>query len=296
MAKTLIVIAGPTASGKTKLAIQIAKHFNTTIVNADSRQCYKELHIGVAKPSISELDEVQHFFVNSHSITQNINAGEYERLALQYLNEIFENNNYAVMAGGTGLYIKALCEGIDEMPTINTAIDTEVNTQYEKLGITYLQNEIAIIDPLYFATGEINNPARLIRALVFAKSTGQSIINYQNKKPKQRNFDIKYYCIDVPRAELYNNINSRVDMMMQDGLLEEVKTLLPYKNLKNLCTVGYTELFDYLENKSTLAAATETIKQNTRRYAKRQITWFKKLYSDRFFESEKLLEKVKRGD
>jgi tRNA dimethylallyltransferase len=296
MAKTLIVIAGPTASGKTNLAIKVAQYFNTKIINADSRQCYKELNIGVAKPNVLELGAVEHFFVNSHSISENINAGEFERLGLKYLDAIFESNDYAVLSGGTGLYIKALCQGIDEMPEIDAVIDKVINENYKRLGIVYLQNEIKIADELYFINGEINNPARLIRALVFAKSTGQSIINFQSQTAKPRNFEIKYYCIDLPREQLYENINSRVDIMMQDGLLDEVKSLLPYKDFKNLQTVGYTELFNFLENKCTLTEAIELLKQNTRRYAKRQVTWFKKQYPDRFFSKENILEKVKMGE
>jgi tRNA dimethylallyltransferase len=292
MAKTLIVIAGPTASGKTTLAMQIAKHYDTKIINADSRQCYKELNIGVAKPSNKELTEVPHYFVNSHSVTENINAGDFERLGLQYLESIFATNDYAILSGGSGLYIKALCQGMDDMPEINKTIDDEVNEQYKLHGITYLQTEIKLADASYYKNGEIHNPARLLRALVFARSTGQSIINFQKKTTKPRDFEIKYYCIDMPRIILYENINTRVDIMMQEGLLEEVKNLLPYKAYKNLQTVGYSELFSYLNNECTLAEAIALLKQNTRRYAKRQITWFKKQYPDRFFEKENIFEVI----
>lgn len=273
--KTLIVIGGATASGKTDIAVAIAKYFGTEILSADSRQCYRELDIGVAKPDASQLSNVKHFFINSHSIHEEVSAGEYERYGLDVLSAIFQKNNFAVCVGGTGLYIKALCEGIDDMPPINKEIDVEVNANYKLHGIIWLQKEIAAHDQLFFEQGENQNPNRMIRALVFKLSTGESILKYRKKKIKHRDFDIKYFALDMAREKLYERINIRVDKMIVDGLEDEVKSLVAYKHLKPLHTVGYTELFDYLEEKISFPTAVEKIKQHTRNYAKRQITWFK---------------------
>jgi tRNA dimethylallyltransferase len=274
--KKIIVITGPTASGKTSLAIDLAKHFNTKIISADSRQCYRELNIGVAKPNKQELEQVHHYFISSHSIFDALNVADYEQLALSYLQEIFANNDTAVVVGGTGLYIDALCNGIDDMPAIDKNIEQEVNQTYQENGITWLQNCIKTEDELFFANGEIQNPARLIRALIFVRSTGKSILAYRKKEKKIRNFTIEKYAIEMPREILYERINTRVDVMMQDGLLVEAESLLSYQHLKNLATVGYRELFDYINGKTSLDIAIELIKQNSRRYAKRQITWCKR--------------------
>ncbi len=274
--KTLIVIGGATASGKTDIAIEIAKHFHTEILSADSRQCYREMNIGVAKPDTHQLNEVKHFFVNSHSIHEEVSAGEYERYGQNILEGIFQKSDFAVCVGGTGLYIKALCEGIDDMPPVNKKIDIEVNINYQLHGIRWLQEEMVKHDPFFFEQGENQNPNRMIRALVFKLSTGESILKYRKKTIKKRDFAIKYFALGMPREKLYERINMRVDNMMADGLEEEVKSLIAYKHLKPLQTVGYTELFDYFEHKiSSLPEAVEKIKQHTRNYAKRQITWFK---------------------
>lgn len=274
--KTCIVIVGPTAIGKTTFAIEVAKYFNTQIISADSRQCYKELTIGVAKPSLQELNEVPHYFINSHSIHDDVNAGVFENYALQKAAEIFDVNDIAVMVGGTGLYVKTFCQGIDNIPIIPLTIRAEINEQYLQNGLAWLQQQIEKLDPQYFAKGEIQNPQRLMRALEVVQFTGQSIMQFQQQQKKQRDFTIVKIGLQMPRENLYSRINNRVDAMMNDGLLEEVKNLLPYKNLNALKTVGYNELFDYLENKISLQKAIELIKQNTRHYAKRQITWYKK--------------------
>lgn len=274
--KVCLCIIGPTAVGKTALAIQLAQHFNTQIISADSRQCYNELNIGVAKPSAEELNVVTHHFINSHSIHDEVNAAVYEQYALQKLDEIFTTNNTAIVVGGTGLYVKALCNGVDVIPNIPLTLRQNIVQQYEQQGMAWLQNEVATKDPLYYQQGEIENPQRLMRALEVVMHTGNSILTYQTKTKKERPFNIIKIGLQLPRDILYDRINSRVDTMLQQGLLKEVEALLPYKHLNALQTVGYTELFDYLDNKISLDRAIELIKQNTRHYAKRQITWFKK--------------------
>lgn len=274
--RTLHVICGPTAVGKTAFAINLAQQLNTAIISADSRQCYKEMTIGTAKPSKEELQAVKHYFIDEFSVTEHITAADFERLALGYLEEIFAKSNDAVVCGGTGLYIKALCEGLDEMPAVNEDIDREINEAYKQKGIDWLKDEVQKYDPDFFAEAEQENPARLLRALVFKLSTGESIIHYRSGKKKQRDFKIKKTILELPREELYERINKRVDVMMEMGLLKEVESLYPYKHLKNLQTVGYSELFDYLDGNYSLEEAIDKIKQHTRNYAKRQMTWFRK--------------------
>ncbi|HMN31760.1 MAG TPA: tRNA (adenosine(37)-N6)-dimethylallyltransferase MiaA [Chitinophagaceae bacterium] len=273
--KTLIVIGGPTASGKTGLAIEVARYFHTEILSADSRQCFRELNIGVAKPHHSQLEEVKHHFINSHSIHDQMSAGIYEKYGLEKLNEIFLKNDIAVCVGGTGLYIKSLCEGIDEMPEVDKQIEAEVHALYKEKGITYLQNEIKLHDVQFFQNSEIQNPHRLIRALVFKKSNGISILEYQKKAVQKREFNIQFFALDVSREKLYQQINNRVDIMMEEGLLEEAKVLYSFKDLKPLQTIGYRELFDYFENKYSYNEAVDKLKQHTRNYAKRQMNWFR---------------------
>jgi tRNA dimethylallyltransferase len=274
--KTCIIICGPTASGKTDIAIDIAKYFDTQIISADSRQCFKELGIGVAKPSLEHLSAIHHYFINSHSITENISAADFEQYALAAISEIFKTNDVAVMVGGTGLYIKAFCEGLDDIAPTDSTIKSDIIENYTAYGITWLQEKLHQEDPLYFEKGEIQNPQRMMRALEVVRNTGKSIIAHQQKIKKERDFNIIKIGIEIPRPILYERINTRVDKMMAQGLENEAQALLPKKDLNALQTVGYRELFDYLENKTTLEKAAELIKQNTRHYAKRQMTWFKK--------------------
>lgn len=274
--KTIVVIAGPTAVGKTRIAIDVAKRLNTAIVSADSRQCYQGMAIGTAQPSLHELQEVRHYFINEFPVTTELNAADYERLALGYLDEIFATNNIAVVCGGTGLYIRALCEGLDEMPSIDPEIDKEVNDNYRVHGLVWLQQQLNTVDPIAFSQIDANNPARLIRALTFTLSTGKSILDYQTKKKKERPFRIVKIGLELPREVLYDRINKRVGLMMEAGLLDEAKALFDLRYLKNLQTVGYTELFDYLEGTISLSEAITLIQQHSRNYAKRQLTWFKK--------------------
>lgn len=273
---TVYIIAGPTAVGKTAIAIQLAKQLGTSIISADSRQCYREMTIGTAKPSPEELAQVHHYFVNSHSVTEHLSTAYFERQALLYLEEIFQKTNTAVVCGGTGLYIKSLCEGIDAMPAVDEDIDATVNAQYKELGISWLQDSVQKEDPDFFAVGETQNPMRLIRALAFKRSTGESITQYRTGTKVERPFNIVKIALDLPREVLYDRINHRVDIMMQEGLLEEVKGLYEYRHLKNLQTVGYSELFDHIDGKCTLPEAVDKIKQHSRNYAKRQLTWFRK--------------------
>lgn len=275
-AKTVVIVCGPTAVGKTSLAIQLAQYFNTKIISADSRQCFKELNIGVAKPSADELRQVHHYFINSHSIHEEVNAASFEQYALQAIQAIFKQNDIAIMVGGTGLYIKAFCEGLDIIPNIPDEIRNSINQQHNTKGLVWLQNEIQTKDPLFWQTAEQQNPQRLMRALEVIEATGKSINSFRTGEKLQRPFNIIKIGLELHREDLYNRINQRVDKMLQDGLLEEVKDLIPCKELNALQTVGYKEFFDYFNSIFSLEQAVEELKKHTRHYAKRQMTWFKK--------------------
>jgi tRNA dimethylallyltransferase len=273
---TVVIICGPTAVGKTSFAIRLAQQLNTEIISADSRQCYKELNIGVAKPSAQELQSIHHYFINSHSIHDEVNAAVFKQYALDAVHHIFTKNKVAVMVGGTGLYIKAFSQGIDEIPRIEEAVKQQVTEAYKKDGIEYLQEQLAEKDPVFWQRAEQQNPQRLMRALEVLLSTGKSITTFQKGEKEQRDFNICKIGLQLPREQLYSQVDSRVDSMIEGGLVEEVKTLQPYQNLNALQTVGYKEIFDHLENKMTLPEAIDKIKLNTRHYAKRQLTWFRK--------------------
>lgn len=274
--KTVIIIAGPTAVGKTAAAIDVATQLNTEIISADSRQCFKELAIGVARPSEEELAAVPHHFIASHSIHDEITAASYEEYALQKANELFQHHDAVVMVGGTGLYIKAFCEGLDTIPPINPAIRNEIINNYEQNGLGWLQEQVKEKDPLFFSQGETQNPQRLMRALEVVEATGQSVLSFRKGQKAARDFNILKMGLELPRPDLNERIHKRVDKMMEQGLLEEVKSLLPFKQLNALQTVGYKELFAFLDGEVSLEKAVEQIKTNTRQYAKRQMTWFKK--------------------
>lgn len=273
---TVIVICGPTAAGKTGVAIQIAKSLNTEIISADSRQCFQELNIGVAKPTAADLAAVHHWFINSHSIIKEVNAGVFEKYALSAAEKIFENHTTAVMVGGTGLYIRAFCEGMDNIPLVDTNMRNKVLAEYEQNGLKFLQKEIAEKDPDFWKIAEQQNPARLMRALEVFLSTGKSITTFRKGDKKDRPFKIIKIGLTLPRPQLYQQIDNRVDAMIEQGLLNEVSELCKYESLNALQTVGYKELFDHLNGKLSLEHAIENIKTNTRHYAKRQLTWFKK--------------------
>ncbi|RFS26239.1 tRNA (adenosine(37)-N6)-dimethylallyltransferase MiaA [Chitinophaga silvatica] len=285
MQKTAIIIAGPTASGKTALSIKVARQFNTAVISADSRQCYKEISIGTAKPSPEELAAVPHYFINSHSIKEEVNAGLYEKLALQYAGEIFEKNDVAVVCGGTGLYIKAFTDGIDEMPAIPPGIRTALNEQYALHGIEWLQLQLQQRDPEFYAVAETQNPQRLIRALEVLEATGKSILEFRLATPVKRDFRIIKIGITLPKELLHANIHHRVDLMMEAGLQDEVKAVLPYREHNALRTVGYQEIFQYLDGNCSLEQAVTDIKTHTRQYAKRQLTWFRRDPDITWFDS-----------
>ncbi len=289
---TCIIICGPTASGKTDVAISLAKYFNTKIISADSRQCYKELDIAVAKPTPNQLASVPHYFVNSHSILQTVTAAHFEQYALENISEIFSKNNIAIIVGGTGLYIKAFTNGLDEIIETPQAILIEINIGYETNGLGWLQNQIEKEDRLFFENGEMQNPHRLMRALAVIRSTGVSIISQQTNQIKERSFNIIKIGIEVDRAVLYDRINNRVDVMVSAGLVEEAKQLYSKKHLNALQTVGYKELFSYFDGEITETQAIDLIKQHTRQYAKRQVTWFKKDPEIIWLQRDKVLEFV----
>jgi len=271
--------------GKTAAAIQLAKSLDTSIISADSRQCFRELNIGVARPSPEELQSVGHYFIASHSIGEEVTAATFEELALQWTEEVFAGGkNRVVMVGGTGLYIKAFCEGLDTIPPVAEEIRTHIRQQFELGGIAWLQRQVQEADPGFYASGEVQNPQRLMRALEVRLSTGRSILAFRTQEKKQRPFNIQKIGLQLPKEELHRRINERVDRMMKNGLLEEVKGLLPYRERNALQTVGYTELFDHLDGKLSLEQAIEAIKTNTRHYAKRQMTWFRKDVSIRWID------------
>lgn len=272
--KLCIVIVGPTAVGKTTLAIRIAQEFDTGIISADSRQCYKELNIGVAKPSVEELLAVKHHFINSHTIHEEINAALFEQYALASVAAIFQHCNIAVVAGGTGLYVSAFCEGMDEIPVILPEVRNNIRKGFEQYGLAWLQYQVQQSDHEYLANGEVFNPQRLMRSLEVKLSTGRSILSFQSKQ-KKRPFDIIKIGLELPRELLYNNINNRVDNMIRYGLEEEAKSLLPYRNLNALNTVGYKEFFSHFDGTISRDQAVDAIKLSTRHYAKRQMTWFR---------------------
>lgn len=292
MNKTIVIVAGPTAVGKTALAIELAAYFHTSIISADSRQCYKELNIGVAKPSQEELQKVNHFFINSHSVEEEVTAAAYESYALKVTEDLFQDNNIVIVTGGTGLYLKALCEGLDEIPAVDEGVREQLIVAYKEAGIEWLQNELKAKDPLYAAKGEMQNPQRMLRALEVVLGTGQSILSFRKAMPKNRPFAIIKTALDLPREELYERINHRVDLMMEQGLLQEVQSLIPYRHLNSLQTVGYRELFDYFDSETSLEEAVRLIKQNTRHYAKRQLTWFRKDKEIHWFHPEQKEELI----
>jgi tRNA dimethylallyltransferase len=274
--QSVIIICGPTAVGKTAVAVKLAKQLQTEIISADSRQCYKELNIGVAKPSPEELTAVHHHFINSHSIHEDVNAALFEDYALNAAKKVFSKSDVAVMVGGTGLYIKAFTDGLDSIPVTPDQIRNDISQNYELKGLDWLQSEVQKKDLAFWKTAEQKNPHRLIRALEVVTATGKSINDFKKGDKIIRPFNIIKIGLGLPKNELNENINLRVDRMIEVGLVEEVKNLLPFQNLKALQTVGYKEIFQYLNKEITLDKAITEIKTNTRQYAKRQLTWFKK--------------------
>jgi tRNA dimethylallyltransferase len=274
--KTLIVVAGPTAVGKTAAAIKLAQHYNTAILSADSRQFFKEMSIGTAKPSPAELAAAKHYFIDSHSIAESFNVGDFETEGLALLGELFKVHDLVILAGGSGLYVKAICEGFDNLPTVEPNIRERLNNELAEKGIIYLQEKLATADPVYYAEVDIHNPQRLIRALEVFESTGKPFSSYRTASTRQRPFSAVKIGLNLPREQLYNRINERVDIMVAEGLVKEAENLIPYREANALKTVGYNELFDYFDGKTDMRTAIELIKQHTRQFAKRQLTWFNK--------------------
>ena len=282
--KTLIVIAGPTAIGKTSLSIYLAKLFNCSILSADSRQFYKEMTIGTAKPSANEMEGIPHYFINSNSISEEYNVGKYETDAINLLDKLFTENNIQILVGGSGLYIDAVCKGFDELPEADIKVRNKINDLYKEKGIEGLQNLLKELDEVYYNKVDLQNPQRISRALEVCLTSGKKYSSLREGKIKKRNFNIIKIGLNTKREDLYERINIRVDEMMKHGFLDEVKQLKSYKHLNALQTVGYKELFDYLDGKMELDSAINLIKQNTRRYAKRQLTWFRRDEEIKWFE------------
>ena len=288
MSKTLIIIAGPTAIGKTSLAISLAKHFKTEIISADSRQFYREMNIGTAKPSEAELKEVKHHLINSHSVLDQFNAGDFEKESIELINKLFLNHDQVIMAGGSGLFINAVSHGFDQLPIAKEEIRNYFNTILEEKGIKFLQDQLKKIDPVYYKQVDIYNPQRIIRALEVFECSGKTFSSLRTNIKKQRPFNIVKIGLNTDRNIVYERINLRVDQMIKDGLIKEVEGLKSFRHLNPLNTVGYSEIFDYLEGKSNREEAIEKIKQNTRRFAKRQLTWFKKSEDIKWYKPDEL--------
>ena len=286
----LITIIGATAIGKTSLSIALAQHFECDIVSCDSRQFFKEMKIGTAVPSEEELASATHHFIQNKSIFDNYSVGDFEKEAIAKLDELFLKNNIQIMVGGSGLYVDAVLKGFDEFPEIDNKIRDEVRLNYEKHGIEFLQNQLKELDSEYFNfitetnPQTLQNPQRMMRFVEVCLSTNQPYSSFLNKEKNKRNFTPIIIGLEAERATMYNRINQRVDIMMNEGLLAEAEKLVPNKNLNALQTVGYRELFDYFEEKTTLEFAIEEIKKNTRRFSKRQLTWFKRTENATWFD------------
>lgn len=288
MKKTLLCILGPTAVGKTATAIKLAQALNTEIISADSRQFFKEISIGTAKPSDKELAQARHHFIGHLSIHQPYSAGDFERDALLKLDELFKQHDVVIAVGGSGLYVKALIDGLDDMPKADENLRDELNQLYAAQGIEPLQQQLLLLNPDVYNQTEILNPQRVMRAIEIALAIKNGFV--PNTKKHKRNFNVIKVVIDLPREVLYDRINKRVDVMMQQGLLNEAQSMLPHRDNYALQTVGYKELFEYFDGIHSLEKAVDLIKQHTRNYAKRQITWFKKEAPDFWFSPDQTQE------
>ncbi len=288
--KYLITIVGPTAIGKTSLSIHLAKHYNCDIVSCDSRQFFKEMTIGTAVPNSDELAAATHHFIQNKSIFENYTVGDFEKEALSTIEKLFQNNDYVILVGGSGLYVDAILKGFDEFPNIDSSIREKVNANYEILGIKYLQQQLEFLDPFYFKTitaenpQTLLNPQRMMRFVEVCLGTGKPYSSFLNQKKSNRNFKPILIGLEADRKIIYERINQRVDIMINEGLLAEAKSLYLHKELNALQTVGYRELFSYFDGEFTLPFATEEIKKNTRRFSKRQLTWFKRNENTKWFD------------
>ena len=295
MKKTLIVITGPTAVGKTALCLEIAKHFDIPIINADSRQIYRELRIGTAQPTKEQMQEVKHYFVGTLGLDDYYSASLFEQQVLECLEQQFQTNDYALLSGGSMMYIDAVCDGIDDIPTIDDETRTLMKQRLADEGLEALVDELRRLDPEYYEIVDRQNPRRVVHALEICAMTGKTYTSFRKREKRQRPFQIIKIGLNRPREELYDRINQRVDQMMADGLLDEAKSLYPLRHLNALNTVGYKELFDYLEGRWPLEEAVERIKGNTRRYARKQLTWYKKDPQIRWFhpqETEQIISYI----
>ena len=295
MKKTLIVITGPTAVGKTALCLEIAKHFDIPIINADSRQIYRELRIGTAQPTKEQMQEVKHYFVGTLGLDDYYSASLFEQQVLECLEQQFLTNDYALLSGGSMMYIDAVCDGIDDIPTIDDETRTLMKQRLADEGLEALVEELRRLDPEYYEIVDRQNPRRVVHALEICTMTGKTYTSFRKREKRQRPFQIIKIGLNRPREELYDRINQRVDQMMADGLLEEARSLYPLRHLNALNTVGYKELFDYLEGRWPLEEAVERIKGNTRRYARKQLTWYKKDPQIRWFhpqETEQIISYI----
>ncbi len=286
----LVILLGPTAVGKTSLAIALAKKFNTVIFSADSRQLYKEIPIGTAQPTPEEIQEVAHFFVASNSITEHIDAGRYGKEARELLISEFKKHALIIMAGGSGLYMDAVINGFDELPDANPTIRAELNLEFQEKGISVLQDELKKLDPIYFAQVDQHNPARLMRAIEICRLSEKKYSELRIGKAESNAFEVLKIGLDLPREELYARINNRVEVMFENGLEEEARSVFPYRKMNALQTVGYKELFDYFDGHLTKEKAIELIKQHSRNYAKRQLTWWRRDTAITWFNPTQLKE------
>jgi tRNA dimethylallyltransferase len=287
---TLIVILGPTASGKTGVAIRLAQHFHTEILSADSRQFYREIPIGTAAPTTEQMAVVPHHFVGQRSIAEDYNVSQFAQEVLEFLSGKFQEKDVMIMVGGSGLYIDAVCKGIDDLPDSDPGLRKELNLLFETKGISALQELLEQLDPEYYARVDHNNPKRLLRAIEVCRQTGKKYSELRLNQPAERDFNILKIGLEVQREQLIKQIHHRTDEMMKLGLLDEARAMLQHRNLNALNTVGYKELFDYFDGKWSLDEAIEKIKTNTRRYAKRQMTWFKRDKEIQWFSPEKVEE------
>ena len=286
----LVILLGPTAVGKTSLAIALAKRFNTVIFSADSRQLYKEIPIGTAQPTPQEIQEVAHFFVASNSITEHIDAGRYGKEARELLISEFKKHALIILAGGSGLYMDAVINGFDELPDANPTIRAELNLEFQEKGISVLQDELKKLDPIYFAQVDQHNPARLMRAIEICRLSEKKYSELRIGKAESNAFEVLKIGLDLPREELYARINNRVEVMFENGLEEEARLVFPYRKMNALQTVGYKELFDYFDGHLTKEKAIELIKQHSRNYAKRQLTWWRRDTAITWFHPTQLKE------
>jgi tRNA dimethylallyltransferase len=284
MKKHLIIIVGPTAIGKTSLSIDLAQHFGCEIISCDSRQFFKEMQIGTAVPSTNELAAATHHFIQNKSIFENYTVGDFEKEAVGKLDELFLTNDYAILVGGSGLYVDSILKGFDEFPDINISVRQEVTSKYEELGLDYLQTELEKRDPDYFSVVAKENPQRMMRALEVCIGSGKPYSSFLNQKKNTRNFTPIIIGLEAERIVIYDRINKRVDIMINEGLLEEAQSLFPHKDLNALQTVGYRELFRHFDSEISFQFAIEEIKKNTRRFAKRQLTWFKRNEETKWFD------------